>query len=62
MSIWPLTKKPGIAIGTINSTTVVKITNSTFTGCQAGDQGLYMYETDTDVTTFNFTESGNTIN
>ena len=58
----PLTKKPGIAIGTINSTTVVKITNSTFTGCQAGDQGLYMYETDTDVTTFNFTESGNTIN
>ena len=35
----PLTKKPGIAIGTINSTTVVKITNSTFTGCQAGDQG-----------------------
>ena len=56
-----LTKKPGIAIGTVDATTVVSVKNSTFDNCQAGDQGLYMYETDTDVTTFNFTEEGNTV-
>ena len=57
----PLSKKPGIAIGTLNADTTVAITNCTFTDVQAGDQGLYMYETDTDVTTFDFTESGNTV-
>ncbi|MBO4940229.1 MAG: right-handed parallel beta-helix repeat-containing protein, partial [Clostridia bacterium] len=56
-----LSKKPGIAIGTLEATTVVTIKNSTFDNCQPGDQGLYMYETDTDVTTFNFTEENNTV-
>ena len=54
-----ITKKPGMAIGTLNADTTVAIKDSKFVGCQAGDQGLYIYETDTDVTTFNFTESGN---
>ena len=72
-----LTKKPGVAIGNIymngdmytsggtthtNTTdTTVSITGSTFINCQAGDQGLYIYETDTDVTTFNFTEKNNAV-
>ena len=54
-----ITKKPGMAIGDLNADTTVAIKDSKFVGCQAGDQGLYIYETDTDVTTFNFIESGN---
>ena len=49
-----LTKKPGVAIGTVNADTSVTIKNSEFIGCQAGDQGLYIYETDTDVNSFAF--------
>ena len=56
-----LTKKPGIAIGTLNADTTVSVTDSTFFNCQPGDQGLYIYETDTDVTTFNFTQENNTV-
>ena len=56
-----LSKKPGVAMGDLNADTKVVIKNSTFTNCQAGDQGLYIYETDTDVTTFDFTEENNTI-
>ena len=54
-----ITKKPGIALGTLNAGTTITIKNSTFNNCQAGDQGLYIYETDTDVTTFDFTEENN---
>lgn len=50
----PLSKKPGIALGDLNAETSVTIKNSTFDRCQAGDQGLFIYETDTDVTTFTF--------
>ena len=57
----PLSKKPGIVIGDLNADTTVSITNCTFNDVQAGDQGVYMYESDTDVTTFNFTESNNTV-
>jgi len=57
-----LTKKPGIAIGTMNADTTVSITNSTFTNCQPGDQSKYMYETDTDLSTITFTETNNTVN
>lgn len=57
----PLSKKPGIAIGTINADTKVTINKCYFINCQPGDQGLYMYETDTDVTTFSFTETNNTV-
>ncbi|MEE0945948.1 MAG: right-handed parallel beta-helix repeat-containing protein [Acutalibacteraceae bacterium] len=56
-----ITKKPGMAIGTLNADTTVSITDSTFINCQAGDQGLYIYETDTDVTTFKFVNVNNTI-
>ena len=56
-----LSKKPGVAMGDLNAKTKVVIKNSTFTNCQPGDQGLYIYETDTDVTTFDFTEENNTI-
>ncbi|MBQ2873988.1 MAG: right-handed parallel beta-helix repeat-containing protein, partial [Bacteroidales bacterium] len=41
--------------------TSVTIKNSTFNKCQAGDQGNYIYETDTDVNTFDFTLEGNTV-
>jgi hypothetical protein len=54
-----ISKKPGIAIGTLNADTTVSITGSDFINCQAGDQGLYIYETDTDVTTFNFINENN---
>ena len=57
----PLTMKPGIALGDLNAETSVTIKNSTFDGCQAGDQKLYMYETDTDVTTFTFVTENNTV-
>ena len=56
-----ITKKPGIAIGDLNADTTVAITNSTFASCQAGDQGLYIYETDTDVATFNFVNKNNVL-
>ena len=56
-----LSKKPGMAIGTVNAATKIEIKNSTFTNCQAGDQGLYIYETDTDVTSFTFIEQNNVI-
>ena len=52
-------KKPGVAIGDVNADAKVVIMNSSFTHCAAGDQGLYIYETDTDVTTFDFTQENN---
>jgi predicted ribosomally synthesized peptide with SipW-like signal peptide len=54
-----ISKKPGIALGTLNADTTVSITGSDFINCQAGDQGLYIYETDTDVTSFNFINENN---
>ena len=54
-----LTKKPGMAIGDVNADTSVIIKNSDFINCQAGDQGKFIYETDTDVTTFTFDVSEN---
>ena len=56
-----LTKKPGIAIGNLNAETAVTIQNSDFIDCQAGDQGLFIYESDTDVTTFTFVSKDNTV-
>lgn len=56
-----ITKKPGVAIGDLNADTTVTIKNSEFIDCQAGDQGLYMYETDTDVTSFTFVNENNVI-
>ena len=57
----PLSEKPGVAIGTMNAETSITIQNSKFSGCQAGDQNLYIYETDTDVTTFAFTQENNEV-
>lgn len=57
----PLSEKPGIAIGTLNAETSVTIKNSFFFGCQPGDQNLYMYESDTDVTTFTFNLENNEV-
>ena len=56
-----ISKKPGIAMGDLNAETSVTVKTSLFDGCQAGDQGLYMYETDTDVTTFNFVREDNIV-
>ena len=55
-----LSEKPGVVIGDLNADTSVTITNSTF-ATQAGDQGKYIYESDTDVSAFTFAESGNTV-
>jgi len=49
-----LTEKPGLALGTLNADTTIKVTNSVFVNCQPGDQDMYAYESDTDVTTFGF--------
>ena len=57
-----LTQKPGVAIGTVNAATTIKITNNVFAATQPGDQNNYKYETDTDVTTFNFVDENNTEN
>ena len=56
-----ISKKPGICIGTLDETTVVSITNSSFVNCQAGDNNLYAYETDTDVDNIVFTYENNTV-
>ena len=49
-----LSKKPGVALGTLNADTSISITNSQFIGTQAGDQGNYKYETDTVVNSLKF--------
>ncbi len=56
-----LSKKPGLAIGTLNAPTIVSIKNSTFKNCQPGDQELYIYESDTNVANFNFINENNTV-
>lgn len=56
-----ISKKPGIAIGDLDAATAVTITNSSFINCMPGDQGNYKYETDTDIASFTFVESGNTV-
>jgi hypothetical protein len=60
-SFGPLSEKPGIAIGDVDATTSISVTNSSFVGVQAGDQGMYIYETDTAVDQFNFTNTNNTV-
>ena len=55
-----LSEKPGVVIGDLNEDTTVKITDSTF-ATTAGDQGKYIYESDTDVGNFDFSESNNSI-
>ena len=46
-----LSEKPGIAVGTLNRETVLVVDGCEFINCQPGDQGNYMYETDTDLST-----------
>ena len=57
----PLTKKPGVAIGTVNAKTSITIKKSKFSGCQAGDQNKYIYETDTAIDIFAFTLENNEV-
>ena len=54
-------EKPGVVIGDLDATTSVSIENCVFEGCEAGDQGLFIYESDTDVTKFEFAESNNEV-
>ena len=56
-----LSEKPGLAIGTVNADTTVKLTNNMFVNTQPGDQNNYKYETDTETTTFNFVDANNTV-
>lgn len=56
-----LSEKPGVAIGSLNSDTVVTIKNSKFINCQGGDQGQYIYESDTPVESFQFNLTDNLI-
>ncbi len=53
-----LTEKPGVALGTLNAETTIAINKCTFTNVQPGDQGMYIYESDTDVSAFDFTING----
>jgi len=55
-----LSEKPGVVIGDLNANTSVVIKNSKF-NCKAGDQGKYIYESDTAVEKFSFVEENNTI-
>ena len=57
----PLSEKPGIALGKLNATTSVTLTDNVVTGVQPGDQGVYLIESDTDLTTFNYITENNTI-
>ena len=54
-------EKPGVVIGDLDASTVVTIEDCEFNGCQPGDQNKYIYESDTDVTTFKFVETNNTV-
>ena len=54
-------EKPGVVIGNLDASTVVTIEDCEFNGCQPGDQNKYIYESDTDVTTFKFVETNNTV-
>ena len=56
-----LSEKPGVVIGDLNAATKVTIKNSTFINCQAGDQGKYIYESDTNVNTIKFTNENNNV-
>ena len=56
-----ISKKPGIAIGTVNAATAISIKNCSFTNCAAGDQNNYATEIDTDTSTFDYTFDDNTI-
>ena len=55
-----LTEKPALAIGDVNADTAISIKNSEISA-QPGDQGLYIYETDTDVNTFDFVLENNKV-
>ena len=55
-----LSEKPGVVIGDLNANTAVTIKNSQF-ATQPGDQGKYIYESDTAEDTFNFSESNNKV-
>ena len=55
-----LTEKPALAIGDVNAETSISIKNSEISA-EPGDQGLYIYETDTDVTTFDFVLENNKV-
>ena len=59
--IGALSEKPGVVIGTLNSNTDVTIKNTMFVNVQEGDQKMYVYESDTDVTTFKFVNENNTV-
>jgi predicted ribosomally synthesized peptide with SipW-like signal peptide len=54
-------EKPGVVIGDLDATTSVSIENCVFEGCKAGDQGLFIYESDTNVDSFEFAESNNEV-
>lgn len=56
-----LSEKPGLAIGTVNAATTVKLTNNMFVNTQPGDQINHKYETDTVTTTFNFVNENNKV-
>ncbi|MBQ1407454.1 MAG: right-handed parallel beta-helix repeat-containing protein, partial [Eubacterium sp.] len=53
-----LTKKPGLAVGTVNADTTVIFNDCTFDNVQAGDQSLYVLESDTETTAYNLIIKG----
>ena len=57
----PLSEKPGVVIGALDHATNVSVTNCSFNNCQPGDQQKWIYESDTDVSTFGFCLSDNVV-
>ena len=53
-----LSKKPGLAVGTVNADTTVIFDTCTFDSVQAGDQSLYVLESDTAITDYNLIIKG----
>lgn len=49
-----ITAKPGIVIGDLNTDTKVTVSETTMNNVKAGDQGMYLYESDTQISGFTF--------
>lgn len=54
-----ITVKPAVAIGTLNAGTTVNITDCAIENVRPGDQGYYLFESDTDLANFTNNISGN---
>ncbi|MEE0944604.1 MAG: hypothetical protein UIM24_04040 [Clostridia bacterium] len=56
-----ITAKPGIVIGDLNAATTLTVKETTMNDVKAGDQGMYLYESDTDISVFDFYVDSKTV-